>query len=551
MHVLRRFLIASLLGLIVVNLTSCASSKAPDASAEPAVSQQEEEAEKTPVKNVIVLIGDGMGPQQVGLLEEYARHAPNSVYAGEPTAITRMMDTGVLGLSRHGPAGAIVVDSACSASQLATGRAAPSEAVGLDAEGNPVQTVLELAKSRGMSTGLVSDTRLTHATPASFAAHVPHRSMENEIAAQMLETRVDVMLSGGIRHWLPKSANAPGPVRDSIQNRIGDPLSPTSRRDDDRNLLTEASESGYAVVHNRKDLRAAEGKRLLGLFASSGMMDGIEYTRTKDSDKRVEPTLGEMTQKALDVLARNDKGFFLMVEGGQIDWAGHANDAGWMLHEMIKFDRTVELVLDWASERDDTLVVLTADHETGGFSFSYSRHQVPEPSTLPGEAFGEDTPYQPNFNFGSYEQVGMIYEQSATFGTMLRTYRDAEEQTPEKLVEVVNSHSKFDITVEEAREILEDEPNTYRVEGHKYLDAETFPAVDDFESFYVYGEEVRADLIGRALAREQNVVWSTGTHTNTPVPVVALGPERYTARVDGMLHHTDIGKLLLDAVNEQ
>jgi alkaline phosphatase len=176
---------------------------------------------------------------------------------------------------------------------------------------------------------------------------------------------------------------------------------------------------------------------------------------------------------------------------------------------------------------------------------------VPEPSTLPGEAFGEDTPYQPNFNFGSYEQVGMIYEQSATFGTMLRTFRDAEEQTPEKLVEVVNSHSKFDITVEEAREILEDEPNTYRVEGHKYLDAETFPAVDDFESFYVYGEEVRADLIGRALAREQNVVWSTGTHTNTPVPVVAFGPERYTARVDGMLHHTDIGKLLLDAVHEQ
>jgi alkaline phosphatase len=502
------------------------------------------------VKNVILLIGDGMGPQQVGLLEEYAQHASTSVYGERGTALSRAMDAGEVGISRHGPADGLVVDSACSASQLASGQPALSESIGLDTNGKRVQTVLELAQSNGKATGLVSDTRITHATPAAFAAHVAHRSMENEIAAQMFDARVDVMLSGGLRHWIPQSANKPGPIRDAVKDRIGELIAPSSRRTDDRDLLGEASEAGYAVVHSREALKAADGDRILGLFASSGMMDGITYSRKiADSDRR-EPTLREMTEKALEVLSRDEDGFFLMVEGGQIDWAGHANDAGWLLHEMLKFDETVGYVMDWAAQREDTLVVVTADHETGGFSFGYTRYDVPEGRRIEGGAFAEQ-PYRPNWNFGSYTQLDGIYAQSATFGDMLREFREGDEQTPEALAAVVNAHSEFDITVEEAREILQDEPNHFHVEGHGTLDVETFPSVDDFEAFYVFGEEVRADLIGRKIGRDQNISWSNGTHTHTPVPVVAVGPARYTRRVDAMLHHTDIGKLLLDAVGER
>ena len=171
------------------------------------------------IKNVIMMIGDGMGPQQVGLLQEYATNAPNSIYKDNPTGLSKFMDSGVMGLSQHNPAYNIVVDSASSASQLSTGVPSPSEAVGLDAKGNPAETVLELAKKSGKATGLISDTRLTHATPAAFAAHRAHRSQENRIAEDMLATDVDVMLSGGLRHWIPKSANDKGELYQQLTER--------------------------------------------------------------------------------------------------------------------------------------------------------------------------------------------------------------------------------------------------------------------------------------------------------------------------------------------
>ena len=159
--------------------------------------------ETTKVKNLILMIGDGMGPQQVGLLEQYAQSAPLSVYneKGNKTALSKFADAGQMGLSLtspYGSNGSLVVDSACSATQLATGVAAGSEMIGLDNQGNIVETILERAKAQGKATGLVSDTRITHATPAAFASHQPHRSFEAKIAEQLIESgSVDVMLSGG------------------------------------------------------------------------------------------------------------------------------------------------------------------------------------------------------------------------------------------------------------------------------------------------------------------------------------------------------------------
>ena len=121
------------------------------------------------IKNVILMVGDGMGPQQVGLLEAYAKHAPNSIYKGRTTAIAQIAKEGVIGASLTNPSDAIVVDSACSATHLATGVYTGSEVIGVDADGNHVETILEKAKRLGKATGLVSDTRLPHATPAAFA----------------------------------------------------------------------------------------------------------------------------------------------------------------------------------------------------------------------------------------------------------------------------------------------------------------------------------------------------------------------------------------------
>ncbi len=501
---------------------------------------------ETKIKNVIMLIGDGMGPQQMGLLEAYARQAPNSIYKGESTSLSEITAESTVGLSMHNPADALVVDSAASASQLATGTFSPSEAIGVDVRGDAVETVLELAKKEGRATGLVSDTRLTHATPAAFASHQPHRSLENEIAVNMLEgNHVDVMLSGGLRHWVPASVNEKGKTYESIQSMTGNAFSVSSKRKDERNLLKEAQERGYKLAFDREQLTSLEDGRVLGLFSNSGMMDGIVYSQTRNDRQRKEPTLKEMTVKAIDMLEENDKGFFLMVEGGQIDWAGHNNDAGTMLHEMIKFDETIKAVYEWAKGRDDTLILVTADHETGSFGFSYSAANLPKAKKLPGKVFeGQD--YKPMFNFGSVDILDALYNQKKSFIEIMGEFyqRPAKQQTPDVLAEVVNKNSDFDITARQAANILAMDENRFRDPEHSYLKDEQLPVVNDFSAFYVYGSEIQYNLLGREMAEEQNVVWGTGTHTTTPVVVIAYGNEEAAKTFSGFMHHTDIGQRL-------
>lgn len=522
----------------VVMVAACAVSTSSAISAE------------SKVKNIIFLIGDGMGPQQVGLLEAYARQAPHSKYTQGKTAMAQLADIGVVGLSMHNPAGAIVVDSASSATQLATGIPAGSEMIGLDDQGNVVETVLEQAKKAGKATGLVSDTRLTHATPASFAAHQPHRSLENKIAEDMLATAPDVMLSGGLRHWIPKNANQPGKLHDGLVKLVGNHISLKSKRKDNRNLLEEAKQVGYQLAFDRKQLEAAgtDGK-LLGLFSSSGMLDGIAYSKAQNDEARREPSLKEMTQKALSVLSKDPDGFFLMVEGGQIDWAGHNNDAGTMLHEMLKFDEAIAEVVSWAKERDDTLVVLTADHETGSFGFSYSAANLPKARSLPGNAF-KGKAFKPNFNFGSPAILDGLFNQQKSFYGIFSDFwgLPKEKQNAKGLATVVNANSDFKITEAQAEKILATANNPYYEPKHKYLSLKQFPKVIDFKAFFVYGEEVKLNLLGRELAEQQNVVWGTGTHTNTPVAVLAYGPESVTKAFATIQHHTDIGQKLKLAI---
>ncbi len=505
-------------------------------------------AQAAEVKNVILMIGDGMGPQQVGLLETYARLAPNSTYAGQPTALTRLAEAGKVGLSLHHPADAIVVDSACSASQLATGMPARSETIGLDIDGNPVETVLERAKKAGKATGLVSDTRLTHATPAAFAAHRAHRSMENEIASDMLATGVDVMLSGGLRHWIPQSTNKQGATYKQLQQLTGTDIKLKSKRKDERNLLIEAQQAGYALAFDRDQLQQAKGDKVLGLFAYSGMHDAIRAHELGAEDKQ--PSLREMTLKALDTLSQDADGFFLMVEGGQIDWAGHANDTATMLHELLRFDEAVAAAHEWVAKRDDTLLVVTADHETGSFGFSYSAQNLPSAKGLPGSAFAYRD-YKPNFNFGDPELLDRLYAQKSSFYEIFEAFDGLakEQQTAASLVRLVNENSAFKIDQAQAERILARVDNPFKTEGHSYLEAQQLPKVQDFAPFYVYGEEIRQDLLGRELAADQNVVWGTGTHTSTPVPAFAYGPGEWAARFSMLQHHTEVGRLLMDAVD--
>ncbi len=506
-------------------------------------------------KNVIMIIGDGMGPEQVGLLLSYARQAPHTVIRERRTAFDRMMgEGGVMGFSLTYPDKAVVVDSAASGTQMATGQFAGSEMIGADKDGNPVETVLEKAIKTGRSTGLISDTRLTHATPAAFASHQPHRGLENEIAVDMLNTGPDVMLSGGLRHWIPQEANDKESAEyKALEQMTQGSVKLKSKRKDSRNLLKEAQEKGYALAFNRSQMEAAQGK-LLGLFAYSALPDGIKVTHSQDSPDRTIPTLKEMSAKAIEVLSKNDKGFFLMIEAGMIDWAAHCNDTGLMLHEMLRLNETIEYVLDWAENRDDTLIIVTADHTTGGFGISYNAKDLPQARSLPGSLF-QGREFKPGYNFGNPDVLDKIYNQKLSYGDIFYGKFDTlpkDQQTPAKLAEIVNAYTEFAISEDQAAAILATEDNPYFVDGHSYLGTKVVPKMGPTGAFFVYQtDDNRQNLLAREVAADQMVVWNTGTHTATPVLVFTKGSPEAMAPFASVMHHTQLGRNTIEAILNQ
>ncbi len=279
-------------------------------------------------KSIILLIGDGIG---IG-------HITAARCAGPGRDGRLAMDTmPVTGLGLTHSANALVTDSAAAGTALATGGKTSNGTISQTPDGRRLESILEIARDMGKSTGIVSDKFITDATPAAFVAHVPRRGQREDIAAQMIASGVNVILGGGKQDFVPKSAGG--------------------ARSDDRNLLDEAGKLGFDVFETADAMTASAAERIIGLFAPSTM-----------TGKRPEPTLPEMTAKAISTLARNGKGFFLMSEGGKIDSEAHANNAEEVVREMLTFDDAVRASLDFAKKDSSTLVVVTADHNTGGMS---------------------------------------------------------------------------------------------------------------------------------------------------------------------------------------
>ncbi|HEC2228423.1 TPA: alkaline phosphatase [Staphylococcus delphini] len=286
-------------------------------------------------KNVIFLVGDGMGPAYNTAYRYFADNPDTKEV--ENTAF----DDYLVGTQQtySDDDKENITDSAAAGTAFSSGHKTYNGAIGVDKEGHDLESVLERAKKLGKSTGLVSTAEITDATPAVYAANVDDRDKKDEIAHQFYDQRinnqhkVDVILGGGAKYFGKENGN----------------------------ITDQFKKDGYGVVTNRQQLENAKEDRLLGLFADKNMPLAI------DADEE-QPELLDLQNAALERLSKNDKGFFLMVEGASIDKQGHANDVTGVMSEMEGFEKAFANAIDYAKSHPDTLVVATADHSTGGLS---------------------------------------------------------------------------------------------------------------------------------------------------------------------------------------
>lgn len=298
-------------------------------------------------KNIILMVPDGTPLSTIAAARLYA-YGP-----GKQRLHLETLEQ--IGYQSTHSRNSIVTDSAASASAWACGQKFNNGEISYHRETQEAPwTILELAKKMGKSTGLVATSTITHATPAAFGAHVFSRRCEKTIAKQLIaKTGVDVLLGGGLSMF-----------KSTVEQK--------DRCGTYGDFITLAQENHYQVVYNREQmlLSAAGAKKLLGLFRPGAL---TPYYKKKDRDiHNEEPRLLEMTRTALSILEKNGSGFFLLVEGSQVDWANHDNDLPYQIGETLEFDRAVEVVLNWTaaekSREDNTLVIIVPDHGCGGFA---------------------------------------------------------------------------------------------------------------------------------------------------------------------------------------
>ncbi|WP_281659180.1 alkaline phosphatase [Halobacillus sp. Cin3] len=425
------------------------------------------------VKNVIFMVGDGMGPAYTTGYR-YFKDDPDTKDM-EPTAFDPYL-VGMQSVYSHDPyhdggeedEKENIPDSAATATSMSSGVKTYNGAIAKDLEKDDTKTVLEAAKEKGMSTGLVATSQINHATPAAYGTHDESRQNYNDIADDYFDDqidgahKVDVLLGGGTDYFIRE----------------------------DRDLTKEFQKDGYDYVTTTEEMEDSEADQVLGLFAPVGLDKAIDRPEEQ-------PSLADMTETALEKLKNNEEGFFLMVEGSQIDWAGHDNDVVAAMSEMEDFEGAFEEVMAFAEEDEETLVVTTADHSTGGFSL------------------GEGGPYK--------WDPDVIHAASHTPDYMAGQIVEEGDDVEKTLTESID----FELTEEEITSVQDAVNN-----GN---DEEKMVEVDN--------------AIEAIFNKRSGTGWTTDGHTGVDVPVYAYGPA--SDRFSGFIDNTDNAKIIFELLNSE
>ncbi|MGS2778268.1 alkaline phosphatase [Robertmurraya sp. GLU-23] len=411
------------------------------------------------VKNVIFLIGDGMGTSYTSAYR-YLKDDPTTKMT-EQTAF----DQYLVGQQMTYPEDPSqnVTDSASAATAMSAGIKTYNNAIAVNNDGTEVKTVLEAAKEKGKATGIVATSEITHATPASYGSHDISRKNMNAIANDYYDElingkhKLDVMLGGGTDLFVRQ----------------------------DRNLVEEFQKDGYSYVTNRSDLLNNNDEQVLGLFAPTGMAKAID--RENDT-----PSLEEMTKSAIDRLQKDKDGFFLMVEGSQVDWAGHDNDIVGAMSEMEDFEKAFKVAIEFAKKDKNTLVIATADHSTGGFSIGSNG----------------------NYNW---------------FGEPI----NAAKRSPDFMANQILNGGNVEETLKQfiSLELTNKEIKTVKDAAV----TKNFTNIDN--------------AIERIFNERSKTGWTTGGHTGEDVPVYAFGPS--SDKFVGTIDNTDHAKIIFDLLKSK
>ncbi len=420
-------------------------------------------------KNVILLIMDGTSSDAVTL---------SRWYKGSSLALDEIV---VGGVRTYSDASAIT-DSAAAGTAMATGYKTLADRIGMiplngQKRSVPTKTVLEAAKEMGYATGVVATSPVQHATPAAFTSHVEDRDQFGDIGEQQVYQGLDVVLGGG-KAWLQPQQE--GKVRDDNGMLKTKEIS----REDGEDLIGVIKDNGYSYVEDREQLFSLKTPaKLWGAFANEDL--AYEFDRVALHPKQ--PSLSDMTSKAIDVLSQNKKGFFLMVEGSKIDWAAHQNDPVGMISDVLSFDAAVSKALQFARTNENTMVIAVTDHGNSGL-------------TIGNKSTNKDYKTQPVENF-----IKPLKEADLTVEGAISLLKEDRSN----IEEVLASYGLSNLSKKEWCHVRE---------AKKIRDLE--------------------DEMVKMLAKRAQLGFTTHGHTGEDVFLYAYGPGKPT----GLIDNTDIAK---------
>lgn len=425
-------------------------------------------------KNIIFCVSDGLSIQTLSMVSYFSQ-----LMHGKPSYWYTLMNEeyAVNGLQETRSLNSVVTDSSAASSTWGCGRRIWNGQVNMYPDGTTLRTLNSLMKEAGMRTGLVTTTTISHATPAGFAVNSMSRGDEPGICAKYLDAGVDVLMGGGHSFFTPE------------------------KRKDKRDLYADFAKAGYKVVKTRDEVMGLKSNKILGIFSDSHRPYAIDHMNSPELMKST-PTLAETVKVALDNLKGSPKGFLLQIEGGKVDHAAHGNDLGGMLYDQIAFEEAVKVAVEFALQDKETLVIITADHATGGPSLN-----------------GAGTEY-----IESTAGLKLLAGMKSSYGAITGEF--GMTPTREAVQDAVKSKLGIALTGDEADAVVAARAGK-----------------SPFKTSQFHGST--GATLAMVLGNHTKVTWTSGNHTCDHVMVTAVGPG--SEQVAGITQNTRFFDIMLAA----